>query len=623
MEILNRGLIHRRIAVMKTVNLVLILGLVLAYGWVQLGLRREMQRLAFSQAVKTRTTQAPRGIIFDRNGNKIVDNRRALHLVIQNEDLPTDVAQIEALGQALGMEPEPLKHRIQLSRQAAGNRMLVLMDNLDDAALARAEVLRARFPFLSIEVAPRRVYLGQELAGHALGYVGEVTPEELAQDPVRFQLGEIIGRSGFESARNDRLRGIDGQRRILVDYLGREVAVFGLNEARPGHSVYLTMDAGLQMTLKEAMGDNNGAGVVLDLRDGGILAMYSSPSYDPNVFLNRLTQEQVEKYWNNPDRPMLDRVIQGRYPPGSTFKLLVALAALEKGIITPATQFTCHGHKVFYGRDFRCDNTHGTLSLVEAIARSCDIYFYELGMRLDIDDIYNTAVKYGLTVPTGVDLPHEAASRVPSREWKKRVKKEKWYAGETISVAIGQGANSLTPIGLARFYAMLATGGKLLTPHLLYGTRQEDNGPMDLVPGVPPKETGLDPKIHEVLDQALYEVVHSGTAHASALPGITIAGKTGTSQVTAFVSKSAYAHLGKKLRDNALFAGYAPRENPQIAFAVVVENGGFGADSAAPVVRKLCQYWFIDRLKKPLPPPSAKLPDEFTLAGGADAEEPQ
>ena len=623
MEILNRSLIHRRIAIMKTVMVCMILGLVLAYGWVQLGLRREMQRLAFSQAVKTRTTPAPRGIIFDRNGNKIVDNRRALHLVIQNEDLPYDTRQIDALAQALAMEPDQLRRRIQASRQAAGNRMLVLMDNLDDAALARAEVLRARFPFLSVEIAPRRVYLGQDLAGHALGYVGEVTPEELAKDPGRYQLGEIIGRSGFEASRNDRLRGVDGQRRILVDYLGREVAVFGLNEAKPGRNVYLTMDAGLQATLKEAFGTNQGAGVVLDLRDGGILAQYSSPSYDPNIFLNRLTQEQVEQYWGNPDRPMLDRVTQGRYAPGSTFKLLVALAALEKGIITPATAFTCSGHKSFYGRDFRCDAVHGTVNLIQAIAHSCDIYFYELGMRLDIDDIYQTAVKYGLTVPTGVDLPHEATSRVPSREWKKRVKKEKWYAGETISVSIGQGANSLTPIGLARFYAMLATKGKLLTPHLLYGVQQEDNGPMILAPPAPPRETGLDPKIQEVLEEALYQVVQVGTAKDSAVPGLTMVGKTGTSQVTTFVDKSHYAKLAKKLRDNALFAGYAPRENPQIAFVVVAENAGFGASSAAPIAKKLCQYWFIDRLKKPLPPPSAKLPDEFTLGPGAQSgEEP-
>jgi penicillin-binding protein 2 len=619
-EILNRSLLHRRIAILKTALLCVILGIGLAYAWVQLGLRRKMQRQAFDQAVKTRTTPAPRGIIFDRNGNKIVDNRRALHLVIQSEDLPTDTVQIEALAQALQIEPDPLKRRIQVGRQASGNRMLVLQDNLDDAALARAETLRARFPFLSIEVAPRRVYLGQDLAGHALGYVGEVTPEELAKD-TRFQLGEIIGRSGFEASRNEHLRGIDGQRKILVDHLGREMAVFGVNDAKPGRSVYLTLDAGLQATMKEAFGEERGAGIVLDLRDGGILAMYSSPSYDPNIFLNRLTQEQVEKYWGNPDRPMLDRVTQGRYAPGSTFKLLVALAALEKGLITPDTVYTCHGHKVFYNRDFRCDSTHGSVNLIQAIAHSCDIYFYELGMRLDVDDIYQAAVKYGLTMPTGVDLPHEAVSRIPSREWKKRVKKEKWWPGETISVAIGQGANSLTPIGLARFYAMLATGGKLLTPHLLYGIRPEDNRPMELFTPQAPKETGLDPKIRAILDEGLYEVVHIGTAKESAVPGLTMVGKTGTSQVTTFVDKSHYAKLAKKLKDNALFAGYAPRENPQVAFVVVAENAGFGASSAAPIAKKLCQYWFIDRLKKPLPPPSARIPDEYNPETPSDPKE--
>ena len=608
---------------MKAVAWFMILWLAVAYGWVQLWKRREMQKLALNQAMKTRTTPAPRGIIFDRNANMLVDNRRALHLVIQYEDLPRDPRQIEALALALQMEPDQLRRRIAASRQAAGNRMLVLMDNLDDATVAQAEVLRARFPFLSVEVAPRRVYLGEDLAGHALGYVGEVTPEELLKDPGRYQLGEIIGRTGFESSRNDRLRGVDGQRRILVDNLGREVATFGVQEATPGRSVFLTLDAGLQTTLKEAFGAEQGAGVVIDLRDGGILAMYSSPSYDPNVFLNRLTQEQVAKYWDNPDRPMLNRVTQGRYAPGSTYKLLVALTALEKGIITPATVFHCAGHKAFYGRDFRCDATHGSVNLVQAIARSCDIYFYELGMRLDVDDLFETARKYGLTELTGVDLPHEVASRVPSREWKQRVKHEKWYAGETISIAIGQGANSITPLGLARFYAMLATRGKLLKPHLMYGVRREDSNDLDLFVPDKPRDTGLDPAIWATLDEGLYEVVHSGTAAASAVPGLTMVGKTGTSQVTTFVDKKHYASLAKKLKDNALFAGYAPRENPQIAFVVVAENAGFGASSAAPIAKKLCQYWFFDRIKKPLPPPGGKLPDAFRLdAAGEEGGTP-
>jgi penicillin-binding protein 2 len=617
----SRNLIQKRIGIMKTVAWFMVLWLLLAYGYVQLWKGREMQKLALAQAVKTRTTPAPRGIIFDRNGNKLVDNRRALHLVIQYEDLPKDPGQIEALAQALQADPDQLKRRVTAIRLAAGNRMLVLQDNLDDSGLARAEVMRARFPFLSIEVAPRRVYLGDDLAGHALGYVGEVTPEEMQREPSHFQLGEIIGRTGFEASRNDQLMGVDGQRRILVDYLGREVATYGIQEAKPGRSVYLTLDAGLQTVLQEAFGETQGAGVVLDLRDGGILALYSSPSYDPNVFLNRLTQEQVKRYWDNPDRPMLNRVTQGRYPPGSTFKLLMALAALEKGIITPATTFTCNGHKSFYGRDFRCDKVHGTLNLVQAIAKSCDIYFYEVGARLDIDDIYNTAMKYGLIDLTGVDLPHEVQSRVPSREWKRRVKHEKWYAGETISVAIGQGANAITPISLARFYAMIATRGKLLTPHLFYGVRPDNGGDVELYQPPAPKDTGLDPKIWAVLDEGCYEVVHEGTARGIALPGVTIAGKTGTSQVVTFVDRAHYAALAKNLKDNALFAGYAPRENPQVAFAVVAANAGFGADAAAPIVKKLCQYWFIDRVRKPLPPPGATLPDAYRLEPEQGTEE--
>jgi len=603
-----RALIQKRIGFFQAAVWLMILLLVVAYAWVQIVMREEMQDLALRQALKTRTTPAPRGIIYDRNGNKLVDNRSALHLVIQSEDLPADVQQIEAVAAALQLDPEPLKRKIRASRQIKGSRLLVLLDNLDEIGLARAEMLRARFPFLSIEVAPRRVYLGNDLAGHALGFVGEVSPELMAKEPGKYEIGEIIGRNGFEAARNDRLKGQDGARQILVDHLGREVALFGRQDPKPGRSVYLTLDGGMQQILKEAYGQEQGAGVVIDLRDGGILAMYSNPSLDPNIFLDRLTQEDVEQYYQNPSRPMLNRAIQGIYPPGSTFKLLVALAALEKGIITPATTFTCHGHKTFYNREFRCDATHGTLNLVQAIAHSCDIYFYELGARLDVDDIHATAVKYGLTERTGVDLPHEVVSRVPSREWKKRArpKDPKWYAGETISVAIGQGANGLTPIGLARFYAMLATKGKLLTPHLYYGTRNEDSGQLELFQPPAPRETGLDPRIWATLDEGLYQVVQNGTARGLKIPGLDIAGKTGTSQVTTFVDKAHYGQLAKKLRDNALFAGYAPRENPQIAFAFVVENAGFGASSAAPIAKRMCEYWFLQRPTKPLPGPGGK-----------------
>ncbi len=621
MDLRQRNLLRKRLTTFQVVVWLMMLGLGLVYAWLQVVRRSELEKLALSQAVKVRATPAPRGIIFDRNGHRLVDNRKALHLVIQQEDLPKDPAQVESLAQALEQDPEQLNRRVQMARSAGMKRSLVVQDNLDDTGLARAENLRARFPFLSIEVAPRRVYQGDELAAHVLGYVGEVNPQLMSKDPGRYQLGEIVGRSGFEAAKNDLLKGQDGQRKSLVDQLGREVALYGLENSTPGQSVYLTLDSGLQKTMQDAFGEERGAGVVIDLRDGGILALYSSPSFDPNAFLSRMSQEKVDQYVRNPTHPMLDRATQGLYSPGSTYKLLIALCALEKGIITPETTFTCHGKKAYYGREFRCDGVHGTVNLVQAIARSCDVYFYELGIRLDVDEIHATAVKYGLTELTQVDLPNELPSRIPSREWKAKHgrKEKKWYAGETISVAIGQGQNGVTPIALARFYAMLGAKGKVLTPHLLYGLR-DGSGQMEIVPPPKPREAGLDPKIWAALDEGLYEVVRSGTAHKSALPGVTMCGKTGTSQVTTFVDKAHYRTLAKQFRDNALFAGYAPRENPQIAWAIVVENAGFGAEAAAPIGRKLCQYWFLDRLKKPLPAPGGKLPDAFDEVQSDEAE---
>jgi len=615
MDLRLRRVLATRLSVMQGLAWLMILFLVAVYGWLQLVRSRELKKLALQQSVKVRTTPAPRGIIFDRNGYRLVDNRRALHLVIQKEDLHAATSRGVELAKALELEPEGLIRRIQLSRSASGNKALRLLDNLDEAGLAQAERLRARFPFISIEVAPSRVYQGDELAGHVIGYVGEVTPEVYTKNKGRFQLNEIVGRSGFELSRNDHLKGEDGQRRILVDHLGREVALFGLNDAKPGRSTYLTLDAGLQKVLMDSFGEEQGAGVVIDLRDGGILAMVSSPGYDPNIFLHRLEQETVDLYFRNPSQPLLNRATQGLYPPGSTYKLLVALCALEKGIITPETVFSCRGRKTYYDREFRCDGVHGAVDLVQAIAHSCDIYFYELGMRLDVDDIHATAVKYGVAEATGIDLPHELPSRIPSREWKrKRAKRkidEKWYAGETISVAIGQGQNGLTPLSLARFFATLATKGRLLTPHLLYGIRGDESREMTVAQPPAAKDLRLDPKIWAVLDEGMAGVVRYGTAKDSHDARLGMVGKTGTSQVTTFVDKQHYATLAKKFRDNALFAGYAPRENPQIAFAVVVENAGFGAKTAAPIARKLCQYWLIDRLRQPLPPPGGKLPDSF------------
>jgi penicillin-binding protein 2 len=617
----QRPLLRRRLGVFKVMAWSLVALLVIIYAWLQLVRHGEFKQLAMQQAVKVRPIAAPRGLVLDRNGHRLVDNRRALHLVIQREDLPTRPEVVAALAEALAWDPAALTRKIQSYRLAGKGRPLVLKENLDEAGIAIAERIRARFSFLSVEVAPRRVYLGDELAGHVLGYVGEVDEPMMKAKPELYRLGETIGKEGFEASGNDKLKGVDGQKRILVDQLGTEVANFGQADATAGRSLYLTLDAGLQKVAQDALGDEAGAVVVMDLRDGGVLAMYSSPSYDPNLFLNRLSQDMVDRYLaNNITRPMVNRPIQGIYAPGSTFKLLVAIAALEKGVVTPQTVIYCAGRKNFYGRDFRCDKPtgHGGLSMVQAIAQSCDVYFYELASRLDIDDIYATAEKYGLTERTGIDLPQEKRTRIPSRAWKRKTypKDPKWYGGETISVGIGQGAVGVTPLGLARFYALLATKGKLLTPHLFYGFRGDQTNALEPAATPPPRDTPLDPNIWTVLDEGLREVVRSGTASTNPFvreiaKEIPFSGKTGTAQVATFVDKAHYARQAKKLKDHALFAGYAPSEHPQIAYAVVVENAGFGSTSAAPIAAKLVKYWCVDRLANPLPPPRGKMVDPF------------
>jgi penicillin-binding protein 2 len=617
-----RRTLHQRIHVFQWVAVGIVSVLLAVYGWLQVVKASEMREKALSQAIQERSIPAPRGIIYDRNTHRLVDNRKALHLVVAEEEMPKDPAVLEQVAAALSLDPDQLKRKVASWRLNGKGRSLVLMENLDEAGIALAERVRSRFPFLGVDQAPRRVYLGDQLAGHLLGYVGEVDEKLMKKDPGKYQLGEIVGRDGFEASHNDRLRGEDGIKKVLVDQLGREVAVSGQQSAKPGHSLFLTLDAGLQQVVAQAFGAEKGAAVVLDLRDGGVLALYSSPSYDPNLFLNRLSQEMVDRYIRNPDRPMLNRVTQGIYAPGSTWKLLMAIAGLEKGVIKPETVVYCGGRKSYYGHEFRCDATHGSLSLVDAIARSCDIYFYEVASRLDIDDIYEVAERLGLASPTGIDLPFEKTSRIPSRAWKAQAKPKepKWYAGETISVGIGQGAVGLTPIGLARFYALLATKGKLITPHLFNGLRDEETGQPQPFQSTQPKEIAVDPRIWGYLHEGMGRVVETGTAATNPFVRqiaklVPFSGKTGTSQVTTFVDKAHYSRLAKNLKDNSLFAGFAPRDMPQIAFVVVVENAGFGSEAAAPISAKIVQYWCVDRMKNPLPPPGGRIPDPYKLEG--------
>ena len=593
----------------QKIKWIFIIGLALNfayYGYVQIIKRGYFQERAQNQAIKLRLIHAPRGILYDRHGVRLVDNVNAYELVIHRDELPFDPQILSAFASEFGLDEEAFLAAVQSYRgEGSGIVPLTIQNNLTEAELALSERLKARFPFLSIESSPRRSYRDNELAGHVLGYIGEIDSKTLKKKPGTFQLGQWVGREGIEAQWDTHLRGQDGAKRIMVNRSGDEIALLDEETAEVGRSLVLTLDLGMQKILMESFAGKKGAAVVLDTRDGGVLAMYSSPSINPNVFAGRMSQAQVDGTFNNPDKPMMNRAIQGLYPPGSTFKLLTAIAGLEKKVITPETVFYCGGRKNFYGRDFRCDKAtgHGSINLIPAIAQSCDIYFYEIANRLDVDDIYEIARRWGLTVDTGIDLPNEKTTRIPSREWKAKASPQdpKWYAGETISVGIGQGQVGMTPVGLAKFYATLANQGRPITPHLYYGLKNESTGQVDIKPVPPLPSISLEPRYWAALHEGLLQTVQSGTAATSRLSGVDMLGKTGTAQVAKFVNRSHYLRQAKSLRDHAWFAGYASKDHPEIAFAVLVENGGFGADSAAPIAAKLVKYWMVDRLRQDPP----------------------
>ncbi len=570
------------------------------YGYVQIFQRSFFQDRAENQAIKLRLIHAPRGILYDRNGARLVDNIDSYQLVINRDELPRDNQILISFAEEFGLDGDDFIEIVQSYRdKKSGVAPLIIQKNLTEPELALTERLKARFPFLSIENSTRRAYRDNELAGHVLGYIGEVDSRVIKKKGGSLRLGQLIGRVGIEAQWDSYLRGQDGAKRIMVNRSGDEIAILKEEAPIKGRSLVLTLDLGMQKILQESFKGKKGAAVVLDTQDGGVLAMYSSPSINPNLFIDRMSQADVDATFKNVDKPMMNRAIQGIYPPGSTFKLLTAIAGLEKKVITPETVFYCTGSKNFYGRDFRCDEKsgHGPISLTLAIAKSCDIYFYEVGNRLDVDDIYEIGNRWGLTIDTGIDLPNEKTSRIPNREWKAKTNPQdpKWYAGETISVGIGQGQVGLTPIALARFYAALANQGRPVTPHLYYGIKNELTGKIEMKFVQPAPPIAFDPSYWSALNEGLLQTVRSGTAVNIRLSDVDILGKTGTAQVAKFVNRSHYLGQAKSLRDHAWFAGFSSKDRPEIAFAILVENGGFGAENAAPIASKLVKYWMVDR----------------------------
>jgi penicillin-binding protein 2 len=438
----------------------------------------------------------------------------------------------------------------------------------------------------------RRRYLPGGFMAHASGYVGEVSEQQIEASNGKLRPGDIAGKSGLEREYNDSLVGTDGMRRVIVNSVGKEMGHLDQQEAIPGKQIQLTIDYDLQQVAEAGLGDKQGAVVALDPRTGEVLAFASHPAPDPNDFAVRISKEEWQRLNADPARPLLDRVTQAQLPPGSVFKIIMATAMLESKV--PPENFTafCSGYGVFYGQMHKCwvygKGSHGSIGLHEAIVRSCDVFFYNVGMRMGIDTIAKYAKMLGLGAKTGIDLPSEEAGLVPSQEWVERVYHHKWYVGSTISVAIGQGSVMVTPIQVAYVIGGIASGGDFKQPHLLKDAKNVGEMHVD-----------LSEDTVEQVTQGMYGVINEpgGTGNGIKLQGIEFCGKSGSAQMMSYAAASRMG-LGKGKNDG-WFVGYAPRRNPEIIVAAVVQDTAeHGGQAAGPVVRDIVKAYYDKKNKK-------------------------
>ncbi|HLJ46028.1 MAG TPA: penicillin-binding protein 2 [Bryobacteraceae bacterium] len=543
------------------------------------------QEQAEQNSIKSIPVLAPRGKILDRDGRIIVDNHDSYSLILTRENLKME--HLPAIAEGLNLEYDQLAARVRRFRSEPKYVPIIIKEELTPAELAFVESHRdaGTFPEMELIHGQRRLYPKDGLAAHVIGYVGEISESELnTPEFAKYDQGALIGKDGIERQYNDTLMGVDGQRRVTVDNLGNEHEVLEDKPAIPGKDLQLTIDLDLQVVAELAMQDKRGSVVVLNPRNGEVLAMVSHPAYDPNLFAARIRAEDWRNLVNNPDHPLFNRAIQDQLPPGSTFKPIMGLAGLESGSITPDYHVTCAGGASFYGHFHACLAHHGPLDLHQAIVHSCDTYFYTLANRLGVDTIAKYAEAAGIGHRTGIDLPHEAEGIMPSTAWKRRVFREKWYAGEVISVGVGQGAVAVTPLQLARAIGGLAMGGIWYRPHLVTGAT-----PFSV-------KSDLNPENVQTIVSAMYGVVNEGGTGGNArIPGQTVCGKTGTAQaVSAELAKRVH---NQSTKDHAWFVGFAPREAPEVVAVALFENAGQHGSTAAPIVRDVIKAYFDKKLR--------------------------
>jgi penicillin-binding protein 2 len=567
--------------------------------WLQLVRGGQYRYLSENNRIRLERFPAARGMIFDRNGQIFADaqahfDAAAIPGEIPQGQRPSVYAELSS---TLSLTPEEVALRLEGPGPPVWKSRL-LKRQISREEMAQLEAHRLELPGVLVLPSPARTYPCGPLMGPILGHVGEVSSEERALPAyAEYEVGDYLGRGGLEWAWEGRLRGEAGGEQVEVDVQGRRLRVLAERPPRPGYSLVLAIDRRLQEAAEKALENQVGAVVALDVRTGDVLAMASMPGFDPNLFAGGISSDAWAALASDQRKPLQNRAIQGLYPPGSTFKVATALAGLEAGVIAARSRVTCTGELRFGGRAYRCwkSDGHGSVDLEEAMAQSCDVYFYRLGIDLGVDAIQAGAAQLGLGAPTGIDLPGERYGLLPSKEWKRTVRKQPWYPGETLSTAIGQGFVLATPLQLASMAAAVANpAGARMIPRLVTRIEDAEGRPLE---EIPPKESGrlsFRGTHLALVRQALRQVVASpwGTGKDAEIIGYPVAGKTGTSQVVGMRGDAGSEEsIPWEKRDHALFICYAPADDPRIAVAAVVEHGGHGGTAAAPVARAVVEAY--------------------------------
>jgi penicillin-binding protein 2 len=604
----NRRTVSVRLSVLQYLVGFCFLALVVSFWIFQVAEHGKFREMAENNHLRTLPLRAPRGVLFDRNGEILVENRYSTKISIVREQIQDLDETIRALVRIAGLDEQHVRDAIERRRREPSYRPIEIIADATIDQLARIEAHKLELPGVVRQDVPTRRY-PDGLGAHLFGYVGEITDAQLDRPEFAgLQSGAVVGQAGVEQAYNRELMGQDGNRYVVVNSVGREIRNAGDEQPTEGRRLQLTIDGDIQRAVEQGFRESgfNGAAVILDPRTGEVLSLVSLPAYDPNQFAAGIDRATWTSLNSDKLHPMQNRAIQGTYSPGSTFKIVVATAALEEGLVTPNFKVNCAGGANFYGRFFQCHKKegHGVVDMRHALEQSCNVYFYTLGSMLKIDQIHKWGTRLGLGVESGIDLPNEQQGLVPSSEWKMKRFNEKWYPGETISVSIGQGQNSVTVISLAMMMATVANGGTLYTPKLVKSI-DDGSGWKPTPPAEPKSPVRFKSDTLAALHEGLWLAVNgAGTAGRGRIPGRDVAGKTGTAQVISLQgAKAARGRTDKDLRDHGWFVFFTPSrkgEPPEMAgviFAEHAEHGYFGA----PIAKYAIETYFAKKEGKPLP----------------------